>query len=298
MSQVMAPKTTPPASNERTALVTGGTDGIGRAVALRLAQQGHGVIIVGRDVDRAARVLAELRHCNPRAEHRLIAADLSLLSQASRVADEVLRYTPRLDAAVFCAGVLSFAPSWTTEGLERSLVLNYLSRYLLARRLMPALVDAPSGRLVLVSNAGNYRDTLDFQDFQYRRGKPGLQVSGRTQFANDLLTIELHERASGTGLQTTCVYPGLVRTSVFRNAINLPSWVRWVAPAVQRLVALTPEQAAETPAFLATDTRAASSGGRFFGPHCRERKVPDAAKRPERRAALWAASEALVRSYL
>jgi NAD(P)-dependent dehydrogenase (short-subunit alcohol dehydrogenase family) len=49
-------------------------------------------------------------------------------------------------------GHLSTAPEWTSEGLERNFVLNYLSRYLLARRLLPALIQAASGRLVLVSN--------------------------------------------------------------------------------------------------------------------------------------------------
>ena len=109
-------------------------------------------------------------------------------------------------------------PEWTTENLERAFVLNYLSRYLLARRLLPALTAAPSGRLVLVANAGRYRDTLDLDDLQYRHHRPGLAVSGRTQFANDLLAVELAERVAGTRVQVSCVDPGLTRTDVFRNA--------------------------------------------------------------------------------
>lgn len=286
------------APQSKTVLVTGGTDGIGRAVARRLAQEGHGVVIVGRNAVRGAQVLADLRRLGSQAIHHFIGGDLSLLAETSRVADKVMSQTPRLDAAVFCAGVLSLVPAWTSEGLERSLVLNYLSRHLLARRLLPALKQAPSGRLVLVANAGNYRDTLNLQDLQYRKGKPGLDVSGRTQFANDLLAIELHERAAGTGLQVSCVYPGLVRTAVFRNAVGLPLWARLLAPALQRIAGLEPEQAAETPVYLATGSRAASSGGRFFGPRCQEKRVSEAARRPDRRAALWTVSDALVRDYL
>jgi NAD(P)-dependent dehydrogenase (short-subunit alcohol dehydrogenase family) len=279
--------------------VTGGTDGIGRAVALKLAHGGDRVLFVGRCVERGRQVLAALRTANPAADHAFIAADLSLLAETARVADQISQLIDRLDAAVFCAGVLSTLPEWTSEGLERNFVVNYLTRYLLARRLLPALSAAPSGRLVLVSNAGKYADTLDLNDLQHRHGASGLQVSGRTQFANDLLAIELHERMHGTTIEVTCVFPGVSRTGVFRNARGLP-WIarRLLAPLVERVFAQEPDVAAETPVFLAQDPRAAGSGGRFYGPRCVERLVPPRARRQDRRKALWDASEALVRDHL
>lgn len=140
-------------STPRFSLVTGGTDGIGRAVALQLAAGGDRVLFVGRDAERGAEVLSALRAARPGVQHVFLQADLSLLSEAARVADEVEHLTDRLDAAIFCAGVLALRPEWTREGLERTFVLNYLSRYLLATRLVPALTLAPAGRLVLVANA-------------------------------------------------------------------------------------------------------------------------------------------------
>jgi NAD(P)-dependent dehydrogenase (short-subunit alcohol dehydrogenase family) len=92
---------------QRVSLVAGGTDGIGRAVAMRLARAGDQVVIVGRSRQRGARVVAELRQAQPRADHAAVQADLSLLGETARVADEVFRHTDRLDAAVFCAGILS-----------------------------------------------------------------------------------------------------------------------------------------------------------------------------------------------
>ena len=139
---------------------------------------GDRVLFVGRNEERGAQVLAALREELPGVEHAFLPADLSLLSETARVADEVARRTDRLDAAVFCAGILSTVPEWTEEGLERNFVLNYLSRYLLARRLLPVLEEAPSGRLVLVANAGRYGDSLDLDDLQHRRGKPGLEWRG------------------------------------------------------------------------------------------------------------------------
>jgi NAD(P)-dependent dehydrogenase (short-subunit alcohol dehydrogenase family) len=286
------------AAGERVALVTGGTDGIGRAVALQLARGGDRVLLVGRSAARGAQMLAELRVARPGVDHAFLRADLSLLSETARVAEHVAQQTDRLDAVVCCAGILSTVPEWTTEGLERNFVLNYLTRYLLAQRLLPALTQAPSGRLVLVSNAGMYGDSLNFDDLQHRQGRPGFKVAGRTQFANDLLATELAHRLRGTRVEVTCVYPGIVSTGVFRNARGLPWIVRVLAPKLQRLMALSPEAAAQTPVFLAQHDRAIGTGGCFFGPRLMQRRVPARAQRPERRSRLWAASEDLVRPYL
>ena len=109
-----------PERERRVSLVTGGTDGIGRAVALELARGGDRVLFVGRSVERGARVLAALREAGPGADHAFLRADLSLMAETARVADRVAALSPRLDAAVLCAGILSATTEGTEEGLERN----------------------------------------------------------------------------------------------------------------------------------------------------------------------------------
>lgn len=279
-------------------MVTGGTGGIGRAVAVELARRGHRVLIVGRSAARGAAVLSELDAAAPQAGHALIRADLSLLRETARAGEEIIQQADRLDAVVLCAGVLSTVAERTVEDLERGFVLNYLSRYLLLRLLLPTLAEAPSGRVVLVANAGKYRDTLDFNDLQLTRGGRGLWVAGRTQFANDLLAVELAERVRGSRIEVSCVFPGLVATDVFGNARGLSRPVRAAASAVQRLVGAAPADAAQTPVFLAHDRTATGVAGSFFGPRRRRRRIPKRALRRDRRAALWKASEELVQPWL
>lgn len=290
--------TTNEGSGRRTVLVTGGTGGIGRAVAMRLAAGGDRVLITGRDRGRAAAVLDELRRVGPDADHRFLPADLTLVAETAGLAESVAEATDRLDAIVCCAGLFATVTDYTSEGLERTFMLNYLSRYLLVRRLLPLLRAAPSPRVVLVANAGMYPDTIDLDDLQHRRGRPGMAVAGRTQFANDLLAVELAERYGPDGVQVTCVYPGNVRTEVFANARGPGPVVRAVAVTLNRLIGSSPESAAYTPAFLASAPEAGDLGGRFYGPRLREIRIPDRVRRPDRRAGLWAASEALVRGYL
>jgi NAD(P)-dependent dehydrogenase (short-subunit alcohol dehydrogenase family) len=284
-------------SGPRTAVVTGGTGGIGRAVAVELAKQGHRVVIVGRSASRGAETISTLESVNSRRDHCFVQADLSLLSETARAAESIARMTESLDALVLCAGILSTVAETTDENLERTFVLNYLSRYLLIRRLFPFLTDSPSGRVVLVANAGKYRDTLDLNDLQLRNGGRGLWVSGRTQFANDLLAVELAERSTETRVSVFCVFPGLVSTEVFDNARGLSRPVRLLTSVAQRALGVSPSDAARLPASLASDLDGARAGGGFFGPKGRLR-IPQRVSNPERRAELWNASEDLVKTWL
>ena len=139
----------PGAGMSRVAVVTGATAGIGRAVAVRLAAEGFRVLAVGRDRTRGEAVLGELHAARARAgdaaEHRFLAADLASMAGTAELADEVARHTDRVDALVCCAGIFALRPEWTDEGLERTFALNYLSRFLLVRRLEPLLTASPSG---------------------------------------------------------------------------------------------------------------------------------------------------------
>lgn len=255
------------------------------------------MFIVGRDRKRGDAALAELARRGP-GGHRFFAADLALLSDTARVSREILAASERIDALVCSAGILGILPEWTSEGLERNLVLNYLSRYLMVRALLPRLRQSLSGRVVLVSNAGMYPDTLDFDDLQHRKGKPGLAVASRTQFANDLLCTELAERLLHSTVQVRCVYPGMVKTAVFRNARGLPRWLAALLTVVQSVIGRSAAAAARTPAALALATEAHLPGARFYGPGLKAKRIPERALRAERRRGLWAASERLVQPHM
>src|SRR5262245_1742481 len=86
----------------RVSLVTGGTEGIGRAVALGLARRGDRVLFTGRDIARGASVLATLREAAPALDHRFLRTDLSLIAETIGLARAVRAATPRLDAIVCC----------------------------------------------------------------------------------------------------------------------------------------------------------------------------------------------------
>ena len=240
----------------------------------------------------------DLARLHPHQQHTYFPADLSLLADTARLADAVAARTDRLDSVVLSAGVFAGAAEWTSEGLERSFVLNYLSRFLLIDRLLPLLEAAQRPRLVLVASAGKYRDTLDLDAIGPGRAHPRRHLSGASQFANDMLAVELGHRLHDTGIEVACVYPGVVRTEVFRNARGVPRPLRLLASMVQRVVGSDPDAAADTPAFLAQDPTAREVNGRFYGPGRRQLKVPARAASPERRTALWEAGEGVIAQWM
>src|SRR6185503_13786666 len=123
-----------------TVLVTGATDGLGKAVASELAQAGAAVLVHGRDDERGAQTLAELGS-DGAAWYR---ADLASLDQVRALADRILAEHERLDVLVNNAGIGARMPGdgrrlTSDDGHELRFAVNYLAPFLLTRLLEPLL---------------------------------------------------------------------------------------------------------------------------------------------------------------
>src|SRR6185437_7728331 len=150
---------------EQTILVTGATDGLGRALVAELAASGADVLVHGRDEGRGRDTLADIRDRTPDARVRFVCADLASLAEVRDLADQVKRETGRLDVLVNNAGI-----GFTTGGEERReesldgyelrFAVNYLAGYLLTRLLLPLLERSAPARIVNVSSAG--QAAIDF----------------------------------------------------------------------------------------------------------------------------------------
>jgi NAD(P)-dependent dehydrogenase (short-subunit alcohol dehydrogenase family) len=124
----------------RRAVVFGGTQGIGKALALRLAKGGAGVTIVGRNEKAGSEVIEALKEAGPSGAHTFIKADLSLMRNAHAAAEELITASPRLDYVVFCqtkATIQGRTP--TSEGIDEKLALNFYSRAYLTWLLTPVM---------------------------------------------------------------------------------------------------------------------------------------------------------------
>ncbi len=268
----------------RTAIVTGGSAGIGRALAEALAAAGLTVGIVARDAGRgeAARRAIAAASGNERVE--LFIGDLSDLASVRGLATTLAEAHRAIDVLVHCAAVYTSHRAVTADGLERMFATNVAGPFLLTN-LMLDQVRAGRARILVLSAPSTVK--LDFDDLQAERRFRSLSAFGASKAADLLFTFELARRLQGSGATANAVHPGLVRTNLMRDA---PAPLRWAT----RLVSRSPARAVETiiPVALAPEYEGRS--GRFYKGG-REIKAPSYTLDPVVASRLWDASASLTR---
>jgi NAD(P)-dependent dehydrogenase (short-subunit alcohol dehydrogenase family) len=193
-------------------VLTGATRGIGRAAAVELARQGADVAVVGRDPGRVKAVAEEAAAADGGATIHEHVADLTLMAEVRRLADELRERYPRIDVLANNAGALFASRKVTAEGLEQTFALNHLAPFLLTNLLR----DRLSGGLVVTTASDAHQSgRLDLGDLQSAQSYGAMRVYGTTKLCNILFTRELARRAPE--LRANCFHPGVVRTGFGKN---------------------------------------------------------------------------------
>jgi NAD(P)-dependent dehydrogenase (short-subunit alcohol dehydrogenase family) len=254
-----------------TVLITGATDGLGRALASRLAGDGVRLVLHGRDEGRLAAVAAEVG-----SGARTVLADLSSLEQVRRLAAEVRDGTDRLDVLVNNAGIGSGLPAGrerqtSADGYELRFAVNYLAGFLLTLELLPLLRASAPARVVHVGSLG--QAPIDFADLMLERGYSGSRAYGQSKLAQIVSGFELAGRLLPTEVAVNSLHPGtfmptkMVLEERGASVDSLETGVRST-----RRLAVDPDLAGVT--------------GRFFD-RTREARAHEQAYDPAVRAELW-----------
>ncbi|TPM38264.1 SDR family NAD(P)-dependent oxidoreductase [Mesorhizobium sp. B2-3-4] len=202
---------------DKTVLITGSTDGVGRVVAQRLGSAGARVLVHGRDASRGKAVIAEIEAAGGTAE--FFAADLASLAEVRRLAEFVRGRTSRLDILINNAGVGTAGDKRQTsaDGHELRFAVNYLAGFLLTSELLPLLKASARARVVNVASAG--QQAIDFDDVMLSRGYSGVRAYCQSKLAQILFTIDLAEHLKGTGITVNALHPAsYMNTTMVRQA--------------------------------------------------------------------------------
>jgi NAD(P)-dependent dehydrogenase (short-subunit alcohol dehydrogenase family) len=261
----------------RSAIVTGATSGIGRAVAEALAAAGITVAIVARDAVRGEQARTEISAATGSQRVELFVGDLSDLASVQRLSAAVAEAHPSLDVVVHCAAVYNARRTVTDDGFETMFATNVLGAFLLTNLLLEQLRASGAARVIVLTAPSTVR--LDFDDLQGERRFRSLTAFGATKAADLLFTLELARRLEGTGVTANAVHPGLVRTNLMRQS---PAPLRWAT----RLLSAPPERAAAAITPLALAPEYASQTGRFYRAG-REIEPPPYTRDPEVAKRLW-----------
>lgn len=271
-------------------LVTGATEGIGKAAALELARRGASMTLVGRNPEKTERVLAELKAASGNGELDAIVQDLSALAGVRAVAAEIKARRSRLDVLVNNAGAVFMDRRISADGFEMTFALNHLAYFQLTLLLLDLLKATPGARVVSTSSNAHTMGRMDLENLVRReKGYSAYGAYGDSKLANILFTRELARRLAGAGVTANCFHPGWVSTGFALNNDGLfAKLVKVVAPPFAR----SPEKGAETLLWLATSPEAAAINGEYF--HDKRTRWPSKLGRdPELAARLWRLSESL-----
>jgi NAD(P)-dependent dehydrogenase (short-subunit alcohol dehydrogenase family) len=228
--------------SEQTILITGATDGLGRALATELAREGATLLLHGRDEAKGERALDEIRAATGSERLRFLRADLSSLAEVRGLGELVLGETDRLDVLVNNAGIGTTTAGVdgreeSRDGFELRFAVNYLAGYLLTRLLVDLLRDSAPARIVNVSSAG--QAPIDFDDVMLTRRYSGVQAYRQSKLAQVMLTFDLAAELLDSGVTANCLHPATyMPTNMVRAAGVAPvSTLEQGTRATLRLVA-------------------------------------------------------------
>ncbi len=289
-----------PSGERRIALVTGGTDGIGKAIARVLAQAGIGVVAVGSNAEKGAAAVRELRQTSGNDDIDFLGADLSLIRNVDVLAAEISKRWPRLHYLVLCAGIVRGQHTLTPEGIETNFAINYLSRFVLIERLLANLAAqglADQVARILVISGAAQDGKIQYDDVNLTGRFGVLRAVSQFCEANDVLALELARRMTAAvppqNVAVTVLKVGAVRTNI---RSQFPAWMKLLVPLViDPFLSQTPAQIAASARHLLLDPKFEGVSGALFR-HIKQFRAVKAGPRtsdPAEGRRLWALSEQL-----
>ena len=224
---------TPRNLDMQTALVTGATSGIGRAIALKLGQEGADVIVHGRDAARGATVVDEIRSAGGKA--RFLGADLEKVSEVRRLAQEA----GAVDILINNAGLALFAPTAQLEvdRFDAMFASNVRAPFFLVAELAPGMVSRGRGSIISIGSMSG------------ELGLAGAAAYGATKAALSSMTRAWTAEFSANGVRVNAVAPGPVHTG---GAAPVRDLIQHLNNTTTMKRPASPEEVAEVVAFLAS----------------------------------------------
>lgn len=236
----------------KTILITGGTDGIGKEIAKRLAEEGHLIIVHGRNHEKCLRTKSEILDLIPHAALDTISTDFSSLSNVKGMAEEIVQKYDRLDVLINNAGVYNTTKSFSSDGFELNLAVNYFAVYVLTNNLLCLLIKSKPSRIINVSSIAHKRGRIDLEQLHKKRSQDfdNYKAYADSKLLMIYYTYYLADELADHGVTVNALHPGVITTKMLREGFNMTGDDVSVG--------------AETPVYLAISPNVKGITGKYF----------------------------------
>lgn len=209
----------------RVSLVTGGSSGFGKALALELARNNLAVNILCRDGRRGRRAVEEIRQLSGNPSVSLWVGDLSSRQSINENANRFIEKHQRLDILINNAAVVLPRRQLNGDGIELGFATGHLGHFILTNRLLELMRQTQYSQILNVTSAIHRRQALSFDDLDNSSNYHWMTAYSRVKLANILFTYDLARRECESGIAVNCIHPGGLRTNIFHQHSKGMQWL-------------------------------------------------------------------------
>ena len=203
-------------TNNKTVLITGATNGIGKAAAINFAESAKSIAFTYRNEELAEDLKNEMQKINPNLSINSFFCDFSVQDSIRECADKIKNDLKAIDLLINNAGVVNTEYSETIDGIENTFAVNHLGYFLFTNLLLDLVKKESESRIINVSSAAHhFVKGMQWDDINYKDDfKMGLKAYGQSKLGNILFTKQLAKKLQKDGVTVNAIHPGGVNTSL------------------------------------------------------------------------------------
>jgi NAD(P)-dependent dehydrogenase (short-subunit alcohol dehydrogenase family) len=236
----------------KTAVITGGNSGMGKAIAQELAQKGCRILLHGRDEEKAKLAISEIIALSGNKNVEYIIQDIETISGMKELARKIKLKTNEIHALVLSTGVILSKYELTEDNLEKGFAIQYLSRFAITNLLMDELLKG-NAKIVLVGATKIRNAKVYFEDIALKSNFTMLRAMAQEMFCNHLFVQEFAKRYSNTSVVINMGHVGIAKTEIARG-------MNFFLRLGLKLIGKTPKESAQNFVYLASNDEVTFSG--------------------------------------
>lgn len=234
----------------KTILITGATDGIGKQTAIELIRMGARVIIHGRNNDSCEKAIDVIKQEIKTSSVEYISCDLYSLAEMKKMSKIIIENYSKIDVLINNAGVYENEKVLTVDGYERTFVVNHLSHFLLTISLLDRLKSSSPSRIINVSSVAHQNCDFDLQNLNAEKSFSAYNSYAISKAANVLFTYKLADTLANLNVTVNSLHPGVITTKLLYKGFGIKG--------------ASLKSGAETSVYLASSPEVGHVTGKYF----------------------------------